>query len=382
MPPRSLAVGIGFTATLSSGVAVWLVVQLGLASTIGSLDHSPGYFEDFRIYYEQARLLSVGAAAVVEGWVYPPATALLFLPFAALSRDAAYGAWAVVQAAITACLVLRCAHYLPSYPRWQRYAFAAGLVLSSLPVVHCAKWGQLSVAVALLAMLGLQTRGWRGAALMSLAISLKLYPLCAVPFYALQKRWRDLAWVLCFACIVSGIVPVLALGCERTALLWTACWANAWKLGQESSLSSQALSVAIDKWFAPRGMVAGSPGPVLVALPQLARQSITLLLALASIATTAALSVRRDAALAAAAWLVCLAILLRPGWVHYFVVLPLAQALLLHYASSTWSLACCAISWALCAISAIASLAFSPFFFVAEYFSVVTLAALYCLLGL
>jgi Glycosyltransferase family 87 len=382
MSPRSLAVSIGLAATFCGITAVWLVAHLGLQATIGSLDHSAGYFEDFRIYHLQARQIWIGATAVVEGWVYPPATILLFLPFAVLDRSAAYPWWAVVQAVFTACLLLRCAHYLQSYPRWQRYVFAAGLVLSSLPVVHCAKWGQLSVIVALLAVMGLETRGWRGALLLSLAISLKVYPVCGIAVYVLQRRWRDLAWVLVMVCVLSGLVPILALGFERTAVMWTACLENAWKLSRGSTLSSQALAVAIDKWFAPRGVVAGSPGPVLVALPAFARFSLMGLLSLALIAAAGALSLKRgdrSESLSAAAFVVCLAILLRPGWVHYFSVLPLGQALVLNAATSRWALAWCAASWALCAIALIASLSFPPFFYVTEYFSVVTVAGICCL---
>ena len=369
------------------GVAAFVLCGLALRGPVQALtplDHYPGVLVDFGIYRAQAEMLLQEQQSLVDEWLYPPAAALLFLGFGNISETLARAYWGVLQLLFVALLATSAAQSLGRMPRGLRVACALGLTCASLPVLHCLKWGQLSSLIVLLSLHGLTRPGWRGAWLLGAAASLKFYPLLYVLRYPLGGEYRQLLRVA-VTCIVIGVMaPLLLLGVDTTLMLTArAIHSSISELGVSPGVASQTLAELVDKFFAP-GLVPGTSALVFE-LPDSVRGVLRPVLSL-SLVGVSVYRLRGRATsdrFAAITLLLAFAIVLRPAWVHYFVILPVAQAELLgNRRSGTASRLLFALSFATAALPVVAFLANPDWFYVGQRVGVTTVSALLCLVGL
>jgi hypothetical protein len=370
--------------TACAALVLAIVLVRGPVAAIGGIDHAPGLLVDFGIYLDQARRLLAEPPTLGPMWLYPPLSAALLLGFGPLPESTARAIWGLLEVLLCCSLLLRCERQLSPLPKLERWLSACGLVLCSLPVMHCLKWGQLSLLVLLLSLLALERRGWTAAWLLGGAVGLKLYPLAYATIYLVQRDWRAL-WRLAVTTLVLGVlVPALLLGPLVAAIMLRKAFSAAARLSAPT-VWNETIAALIAKYLAPASELLGADGERVVTLPAAARTIITWL-AIAAVVGVTLYRVRRcptDRALTAIATVLCFSLVLEPGWVHYFVVLPVAQALLLaraqlQRAAFPWL----ALSFGLGTLALVACLASPETFPLIESSGVVTLTALAGLFGL
>jgi len=218
---RGVGRGPQAAGALAAAIAAGLYLAVRFRDVQGfveAVDHTPRLFHDFsHYYYATARSVSEGRGPAA-GYLYTPFFALLLRPLASLSLEQARWAWGGVQVLLVGSLsVLALRWSRPTAP----HAFVAvAATLLSTAVLHDVKWGQVGV---LLAVLGLAAT-WRYAAgrwlsaalLLSVAISIKLYPVVLVAMFLLRRDLRALATSGAAVALLTWALPLAVLGERRT----------------------------------------------------------------------------------------------------------------------------------------------------------------------
>ena len=184
------------------------------------LGQAAGRHQDFDAYLAAARDVLQGHslyatflhhtfpdATLRPAYIYPPAFALLMAPFALLPAPTAAIAWLLgCQAALVASLLL--------IFRAERPASWAATTVLCLTFTFYPLWidaiqGQANLPILLLVVAGIvgTVRGrpaW--AAALGVAAALKLTPLLLIAWLLLERRFREVAWML------GGFALVTAAG--------------------------------------------------------------------------------------------------------------------------------------------------------------------------
>lgn len=365
------------------GVLVILVSAVrGPIATLAPLDHGVGVLSDFAIFRSQAERLLADRQSLDPNWLYPPAAALLFLGFGALDQTTARSIWGALQVALVVLLAFAAARPLWRLPRGLRAAGAFGLVTASLPVVHCLKWGQLSILLVLLSSFALTHWGWRSAWALGAAAAIKLYPALYAVRHALAGQWRRLFEVALASVVLGVVVPVLLLG--PAAAMLAARVIRPWSIAMNArpDVAGETLGTLVEKLFAAdiwRG------GALLFEVSLGGRRALAMVLTALLVGTTLWVLRRRKSTDRIAAHAVILAFTLGvpPAWVHYFVILPLAQAELLgNPAARASERRWFAASFVLSCAPLLAYLVDPSMFYVSSRLGLITWSALAALAGL
>ncbi|HKU43957.1 MAG TPA: glycosyltransferase family 87 protein [Polyangiales bacterium] len=258
-----------------------------------------------------------------EGWSSPPLSAALSAGFRLLPAQPARAGWAALQALACLGLTALCARELRSWRRPARWLVAGALVASALPIWHGLKWGEPSVPIAVLSLYALtRHEPW----LLGMAAGLKLYPACYGVLYAMRREPRPFA-IFALATLALGVVvPALALGLQFNALAWDRVLGSIEQIRSQPVTLYQTLPALIAKWIG--------------GWPRLVRLLLTAAACSVLIAATWLRCYQRRnqpiASLDAAGIVLCTTLLVAPAWLHYYAVLPFAQAVLLARADR-WS---------------------------------------------
>jgi hypothetical protein len=176
---------------------------------------------DYRVYHFGTRGFFDGTATAYGktsglGWPlhyrYPPLFLPLFAPFAALPIEWGAAIWVVLKVIALAGL---------TRALWRRLGPAAGpwvwlapLLLAGPYVVEDLRYGNaqlLVFALTAFALLGLDSKALWPAALLALAINLKVWPLFFVPYLVARRQTRTAALTLVFT-VVFALVPSFFFG--------------------------------------------------------------------------------------------------------------------------------------------------------------------------
>lgn len=160
----------------------------------------------------------------VEGFVYSPFIAILLAVFPLFGFDASLLFWGVLLAIFVVLYLFIFRQLVPA--RLPIQLLFVALVLSSFPLLHTLKWGQVSIfyTVSILGMLVFLDRDRLAfaAALLAFAISFKFFPLIFILPFIFR---RDLRFLL-YAVIACGafliMVPCLLLGVDGTLNFYSA----------------------------------------------------------------------------------------------------------------------------------------------------------------
>jgi hypothetical protein len=284
----------------------------GLLRSLG-VGHTP--LHDFQaFFYPMGRSLLDGASPV-DGFLYTPLAALLFVPLGQLPYATAAAIWTALLLSLVAVL----AGF--SVGR-DVIASCLGVTLSiaSVPVLHDLKFGQVSllIVVALLACGVCYRRGHvrAAAACLAFAASLKLYPLLFALHFVFRRDLRALVATGVFLLIGLLLVPVVMLGVESTFGFYSnvAGQLDARFFDPIADINSQSLRSLLDRW------AAGAAPAVRLALDG-ARYAICGALLVVSYR----MARRTDATATQHAfmWLfLCTPFFVATSWPHYFVYLP------------------------------------------------------------
>jgi hypothetical protein len=201
----------------------WLAAALAFAACLALLlaERINGRFSvvDFEVFHTAASRALRGEDLYRPGpdgyyqFKYGPPAAFLFAPFTALGVGAAKIAWWLVVAAVaTANLFLAVALAAPGEARRdpRRVARVVLLVaaLSSVHVIaelHLGQVNQLLLAAYLLMGLALVAGRPRShGALLAVSLFVKPFALVFVPYLALKRRWRELAYAAGFTAALAA----------------------------------------------------------------------------------------------------------------------------------------------------------------------------------
>lgn len=300
-----------------------------LAGFVDAMDHDAEFMPDFiHHYYPMSRSI-LQTALPVERYYYTAFFAILLWPLGLLPLPAALAFWVAVQIAALAALAILSAQLLQLGARGA--VLLTGLFLTSFPVLHNFKWGQVSVpitaAIVAAALLAGRRRQVLAGSLLGIAAAGKFYPaLFALPWLA-RWRWRALVSFAAAAASLYVVLPALLLGPGRWAAFERA---TSFSLGQAGwiryDVNSHFIAHVAARWFtiftgreaAPSFVTAFAVAGFLVAAG---------LLALSWRLRPGSGRERRGLFLVPL--FVALPFVLRTSWPHYFVCLPLCQAALL-----------------------------------------------------
>jgi len=154
----------------------------------------------------------------IEGFVYSPFIAILFAVFPPFGFDTSLLLWGILLA-IVVVLYLFIFRQLVAARLPIQLLFVA-LMLSSFPLLHTLKWGQVSIfyTVSILGMLLFLERDRLvfAAALLAFAVSFKFFPIIFILPFIFRRDFRFLLYaaIACGAFLIA--VPCLLLGIDGT----------------------------------------------------------------------------------------------------------------------------------------------------------------------
>ena len=188
---------------------------------------------DFRVYYHGADGVFSGIRPVYGdrsgmGWPmhyrYPPLFLFLALPFTVLPLPWAAAIWTLLRC--TALFLLIRALWNRLGPTTSRAAWLIPFLLAGPYVVEDLRYANAQTFTFVLtgaSLLALPAAPILAAAALSLAISIKVWPLFFVPLLVLRRQWTALLWTLIFTVFLL-LLPALHFGfSENLNLLaqWT-----------------------------------------------------------------------------------------------------------------------------------------------------------------
>ena len=298
-----------------------------------ALDHGDALFADFVNHYYPTVEGSLRHAHPAGGFFYPAAFAALIAPIGWLPLPLAKLVWGILQIACVLWAATRLVREAaPDRPLLA--IVGATLTITSVPILHNLKWGQVSLL--LLAAVGGAFVAWTrdrknlAAALLGVAAGVKGYPLVFVAWFVLRG---DLRFVVraCVACAVTLVVlPALVMGPQHALFFQRVSTTSV--LGAADGVlrdfNSQYAPAVLSRYYeggwdhAPLEAIAWSKLGCGAAIGAIAALAIV-----AARSTAPRIAARRELlgfillASSVPFWL-------RTSWSHYFVHLPVAQTLL------------------------------------------------------
>lgn len=320
-------------AAMLAGVFLLRLKWSSMREAVVALDHGDLLFADFVHHYYPTVQGPLRHAGPAGGFFYPAAFAVLVAPLGWLTLPAAQALWALLQIGCVAWagtrFVQACA---PDRPLLA--TLGATLTVTSVPILHNLKWGQVSVLILASAGGGFlayaRGRPNLAAVLLGVAAGIKGYPLVFLGWFVARG---DLRFVLraAAACVLTLVVlPALVMGPEH-ALFFQRVSTNS-VLGAADGVlrdfNSQYAPAVLSRLY--EGGWDAAP-PEIIRLAKLgsagAIGAIALLVSIAARSTSPTIAARREV-LGFMLIASSLPFWLRTSWSHYFVHLPAAQIML------------------------------------------------------
>lgn len=300
---------------------------------VAAIDHGDVLFADFVHHYYPTVTDGLRSGAPAGGFFYPAGFAALLSPLALVGPGAAKVIWGVIQMACllyVAIPLVRAA--VPHRPALALLGTA--LTMTSIPVLHNLKWGQVSLPIlaATGAAFVLRSRGRTNlpAALLAIAAGIKGYPLVFLAWFGARRDLR-FAGRAAAACVVTlFVLPAIVMGPAHAIFFQRVSTSSV--LGASDGVlrdfNSQHATAVLGRYY--EGGYDAMPADVR-AFGELG--SLAAILGIAGLVVLVALSraprieARRE--LFAFVMICCsIPFWLHTSWSHYFVHLPLAQVLL------------------------------------------------------
>jgi hypothetical protein len=190
------------------------------------------------VYVRAARHLLAGQHLYIPpaesaGYVYPPFSALLAIPFTWLPHGAARAIWYALN---VLCIIglIGWAWRLSGGQKleeggvgWREHlVMVLGLVCASRYIMDCLAHQQVDLVVGALLLGGClllsRSRSWSAATAFGLAAAIKCTALLWFPYLILRGRWRAAVWLVVVAVGVN-LLPDLV---KRPQ--WGGCWLGEW----------------------------------------------------------------------------------------------------------------------------------------------------------
>ena len=199
-----------------------LIAAVLVVGTIGCALYAAAHPMDYRVYYYGSQGVLNGTRPVYGlssglGWPmhyrYPPLFLLIFAPFTLLPLSVGAAVWVVLKIVALVCLIkaLRSAAHLKtgcSVSYILPFLFIAPYLIEEL------RYGNAQFFVFVLsaaALLVAEKKPALAAVSLAVGISIKVWPLFFVPYWAARRNWRAAAYTLAFVAVLA-MLPALYFG--------------------------------------------------------------------------------------------------------------------------------------------------------------------------
>lgn len=307
-----------------AAVAGWYVALFeSVDGFVEATDHGHKLLGDFVAHYFPMGKRIWTMRAPTRGFLYSPVFAMALSPLGELPLATAKTLWGSIEVAATALLF-----GIPLLSlRGDRRAiawYAAYLLVfvTSYPVLHNFRWGQVSVINTLLVVGAAYAyraqRSLIAALMIALSLSIKFYPGLFLVYFLARRDKAVLFPALLASVLLLMLVPAALLGMDET-----------WRF-YETTLTKASINVWIGR--DPNSQYIGAVAERLSGMPSLRAAGGVLGGLVVGVNVYAMILLARrkiDDAVLWAAVLVLLSIpfMLRTSWPHYFVYLPFVQLL-------------------------------------------------------
>lgn len=356
--PRAELPRRAFVPALLAAVLVplaWHALTWGdLETFTTAIDHCAVPMCDFVRHYDPMGRAVFEHHGPVPGFIYPPGFAVALGVLGALSPVASWLLWLAVQFAAIVALAW-CGWALLDRGRRPVFLLYVALLLTSYPVLHNLKWGQVSAPITAMLLIALvlarrpSPRAHASAGLLlAAAVGIKLYPALFAPAVLGRGHLKAVPWFLGGCVLFLFVVPVLALGMHETAAFYHAVFGR-YTPAFLTDVNAQYWPAVVDRWLHAAGnrdmvelLVPPLFHPLLAAVSRHAGGVRTALVAaggaVAALNAWLVLGLWRRGGEGAAVWTFVLIALTVPfvvptSWPHYFSHLPFCQAFVLHHLS-------------------------------------------------
>ncbi len=298
----------------------YMLVWPDSGSFTAAMDEGSLMMEDFNrhMYPTASAVLTTGEPST--WYMYSAFFALLISPLGLLPRTDAAFAWGALQMLFVALLVAVPMRRLGRRSRLLGLLYYL-LVITSVPVLHNFRWGQVSTPVTVLVIASLliyDRRPLASALLLALAAAVKFYPALFAVYYLYRRDRRTLA-VFAVAAASMLLLPALVLSP-----------AGLWEFERSSAGSivvAPWVARSVNSLYAPN--VLGRLWPALgEGLPHVmlcAASAVVPVLVIRELFMRGREEGGEDTELFLCCGLLCLPFILKTSWPHYFVYLPYCQ---------------------------------------------------------
>jgi alpha-1,2-mannosyltransferase len=313
--------------TLAGRASRWIVLVAITLFLLGNLLHALHKEDDFDVYREAGRRLIAGESLyagsdVGQGFVGPPAQALLFVPLAPLPPIASQLAWYFINVALLGYAVMTWLRVLLA----RQYLFKPAALLSLLAIARPlqSQFEHQNLNILLLALSAAaadalcRDRAIAAGASIGIAIAIKVYPGLALVWLALRRQTTALGSAIATALLVS-LAPAAMCGVTRLHR-YLIDWATVASAGLPARRANQSFMAMWGRYLLgptdDNYPVIDSPETAIVVMA-----GITAVVAFAPIAFAATRRLISKRVLAEElACVSALAVLISPiAWEHYWV---------------------------------------------------------------
>ncbi|MBX3208063.1 MAG: DUF2029 domain-containing protein [Labilithrix sp.] len=327
------AVLVAQLAAMLAGVLLLGLKWSSVHDAVIALDHGEELFADFVHHYYPTVRDSLREGTPVGGFFYPAGFAVLIAPLGWLSLGGATTVWAVIE---LGCVVWAATRLVraASPDRALLAVLGAAITVTSVPVLHNLKWGQVSILILATTSAAFiaHARGKRAlaAVLLGVATGIKGYPLVFLAWFAAKGDLRFVLRAGAACAFTLVVLPLLVMGPSH-ALFFQRVTSGA-VLGAADGVlrdfNSQYAPALLSRFYV--GGWDAAP-PEVIAWSELGSYAaiggVLVLVLIAARSTAPGIASRRD--LLGFVLIACtVPFWLRTSWSHYFVHLPVAQTLL------------------------------------------------------
>jgi hypothetical protein len=218
-----------------------------------TLDRGGTLFADYWLRFHPVGRDFLTTGTVYPGYYYSAFFVLLLLPFGSLPVAVAGQAWGLFESVCTVGLLLLPGRFLLRRSRLVFYLYLL-VFLTSLPVLHNFKWGQVSVPLTLgvLGCLFLHRKGFGVAAAIVLAVTVavKFYTGIFLIYFIAKRDYRSLSAFGIATLVFALVLPSIVLGPSRTFGVYRQMASNldADRGRIVQGVNSQYLPSVVERW--------------------------------------------------------------------------------------------------------------------------------------
>lgn len=215
--PRVVCLAALIAPLLLLILAYYLWAWKSVASFVVSVDHNNQLFQDFLgHYYPMARTI-LHTSTPVHGYFYSAFFALLLVPLGALEHMPAMWSWGVLQAI---SLIILCVLPLVRLLRLKPGGIAlyAGVLVTSFPILHNTKWGQVSVLLVVCVVAAFHAYAGKKRVLagiiLAVAVAIKYYPAVFLVYFILKRDFRVCVSFAIAIFVFYTFIPATVMGLQ------------------------------------------------------------------------------------------------------------------------------------------------------------------------